>query len=1006
MTAAASVVPDTRAPLVGREDELTGLAALWRANPLVTLVGAGGIGKTSLAAAVAAEASAKADATVAWVDFSGLSDNALMASHVAAALGVREEPGQPLVDRIMDAANVDGARRRVLLVLDTCEHLLAGCTLLLHQLLASRRTDTLHVLATSRQALGVAGEHVRLVPPLDEAPAMTLFVQRARSALRAFQLTDDNRDAVQRIVQRLDGVPLAIELAAARVRLLPPDQLARRLDDAFGVLTTRSEGVLPRHRTLRALIDWSYDLLSTEERLLFERLSVFAGGFTADAATAVAGAVPDLLDALVDKSLVVCVSLNGRHELRDAVRQYARDRLARDADGSVNDGRVSATRRRHARYFVEFAEQAATHMHAAGQLDWLAKLDVEHENLRLALQWSIESRETDSARRLCLALCDFWRLRGHLAEGRRWIEDAQALPGPDDARRARLLVWAAVLARMQGDHESFREGVIAGEALARTVDDRTALADALTHLGVDLRDTQDLEAARSKLDLAIELWRALGDSWGLSVALCVRSSIAHEFGDFDRSRSLRLEALVASRDAGDREGEARALMGLGELARIEDDLEAARAYYERCLALFRMLGDTWHCAALSHNLGWVFAEGGRMAEAHAAFEEGLEAFGRAGNRVGLALCLAGFARLLLERGDPETAAVSFAAASERFACAGVRPATADARSWQRTRDAIEAALGAEYYAQLFELGRQQEPAESAAWAQEKLRMSDESLRTSGTFPVPSAVSAPRSPGAGASVEVEPQPDLRVLALGPLQIYRGDLLLGAEAFGPGKNKPRELLLYLLCNPEGRSREQVGSAFWPESSPAQVKNRFHVTLHRLRKALDRPDWIVATGERYRLAPSLRVDFDVARFEREASQGLRSRQSSDERLERLAAAVNLYRCDFLDSEHVGEWYLEWRDRLQVLLLEVLAAQGDLLALERRWDEAIVAWRSILARDPLHEEAARRLMEGLIALGDRSQAAHVYHELTAHLERDLRIEPDAKTTALYRRLSGRERP
>lgn len=1017
MSVGASVAPTPVASLVGREAELAGLAALWRVRPLVTLVGAGGIGKTRLAAAAAAEAAAEGDAKVAWADLSGLSDASLVASHVASALGVHGETGQPLVDRVMGASDGDGAHGRVLLVLDTCEHVLAGCTLLLHELLGPRRPPGLHVLATSRQALGVASEHVRLVPPLDEGPAATLFAQRARSALRAFRLTDANREAVQRIVQRLDGVPLAIELAAARVRLLPPDQLARRLDDAFGVLATVSEGVLPRHRTLRALIGWSYDLLTADERLLFERLSVFAGGFTAEAAASLADdelgapSIPALLDALADKSLVARVEPAGRYALRDTVRQYARDRLSRDGDGSPDADRVSAVRRRHAHYFVALAEQAAVHMHAARQLEWLARLDDEHENIRLALHWCVESAENDLARRLCLALRDFWRVRGHLTEGRRWIDDVLALPGPDDAHRARALVWSAVLARMQGDHESFREAAAAGEALARQVGDNVALADALTQLGVDLRDIHDFDGARGNLDHAIDLWRALGDSWGLTVALCVRSSIAHAAGDLEASRALRLEALVASREAGDREGQARALIGLGEVARLEDDLDAARAYYERCLALFRELGDTWHCAAVAHNLGWVFVESGRTAEAHAAFEEGLELFGRAGNRVGLALCLAGFARLLLERGDAETAAVSFAAASERFACEGVRPATPDAMSWQRTRDAIEAALGAEHFMQLWELGRQQGPAESAAWAQEKLRMSDESLRTSGTFPVPSAavpgVAGPKG-GAGAVVPSPAAlpPDLRVLALGPLQIYLGDRLLGADAFGSGKNKPRELLLYLLCNPEGRSREQVGAAFWPESSGAQVKNRFHVTLHRLRKALDRPDWIVATGERYGLAASLRVDFDVNRFEHEATHGLRSRQPRDERLQRLATAVGLYRCDFLDSENVGEWYVEWRDRLQVLLLEVLAAQGDLLAQASRWDEAVVAWRAILARDPLHEQAARRLMEGLFTLGDRSQAMHVYHELSAHLERALRIEPDARTTALYERLAGRPGP
>jgi predicted ATPase/DNA-binding SARP family transcriptional activator len=1004
-------------PLVGRDREKAEVSRLLRSHRLVSLVGAGGSGKTRLAAAVAADLHDPIEAEAAWIDLAPLSDPTLVAHHAASVLGVREQPGRPVVEQLIDVIG----DRPLLLVLDNCEHLVGPCAFLADTLL--RACGSSRILATSRQSLGVAGEKAWRVPPLalpapGESPlaaagAIQLFVERAQDALPTFTLTDANAEAVARICRRLDGLPLAIELAAARVRLLPPEQLAGRLDNVFDLLTSRSHVSLPRHRTLRALIDWSYDLLAPTERLLFERLSVFSGGFALEAAEEVAEGesfrgpeVLDLLASLVDRSLVTMREWHGeaRYSLLETVREYARERHRCEGEGTRPE-ELHGVGLRHAEHYLRLAEQAASPGQCSAQLQWLARLDLEHDNLRTALAWSVATGRAEIALRLCLALRNFWRIRGHLTEGRRWIEEALRLPGEADALHARVSVWAAVLGRMQGSHGTFGQRLAESEALARRTGDRTALADALTQLGVDLRERHELADARWRLDEAVSLWRELGDTHGLAHALGVRASIALYDGDAPLARRLRMEAVEVSRQAGDREGEARGLVGLGEVERLEGDLDASRTHYGHALPLFESLGDTWHIAVVRHNLGWVAAESGRIEEAYHAFSESITLFALAGNPYGLNLCLIGLARLLHESGDSESAAVALATAAHH-APADVRPAApADAVSCERTHAAVEATLDPERAARARGRGLGMDRAECIAWAQGKLGAA------LGPQCHPPAETALLPPGDQARAPVvrgpEPTPDrtatadLGVRALGPLQLFLRELPLEGDAFG--SSKPRELLLLLLCHPEGRTRDQVGLAFWPESSAAQVKNSFHVTLHRLRKALGRPEWIVMAGDRYRLDPTLRIDFDAARFETEVHAALHDRDPAHAEA-RLAAALALYRGEFLEGEVVGDWHLGLRDRLRRVHIDGLLAHARLLMSAERFADAAVALRTLLVRDPMHEEACRHLMLSHARTGERIRALRLYENLSVLLRDELSAAPDEATTALYQRLRRAE--
>jgi predicted ATPase/DNA-binding SARP family transcriptional activator len=936
----------------------------------------------------------------AWVDLAAVPDGELVPHLAAGAFGLREHASRTLTDSLIERIGDNEA----LLVLDNCEHLVDACAALVHTLL--RACSALRILTTSRQALGVPGERAWHVPPLalpadevaaEESGAVQLFVQRARDAQPSFMLTPSNRAAVVRICRRLDGLPLAIELAAARLSMLTPEQLAARLDDVFALLTTRSQLALPRHRTLRALIDWSYDLLTPDERVLFERIAVFASGFRLDALERVAGwgavtahEVLDLLASLVDRSLVVMRESAGeaRYHLLDTINQYALGRLDDSVRSTHTAGERDALRRRHALYYLEMAESANRGLHGDRQRQALERFDQEYCNLRAALSWSI-SADAAIALRLCIAMRDFWRMRGHLTEARHYLEDALQLADVPAPLRARTLAAYAAIRRMQGDYvaiDQLREA----ESLARAGADRVTLADVLTQLGIAWRELQDVAAARDALNEAVSLWRALPEATGLAGALGARASVALAERDFTHARELRAEAVATCRRAGDRAGEALGLLGLGEVARLAGDAPGARAHNEHALALFLELGDSWHAGSAQHNLGWIHAESGLLPEALCAFDEGIALFTLTGNPYGATLCGFGLARLLYEAGDVDEAAVTLAAVTAQWTriAKGV-PAPADIVSCERTRELVEHALAANALAESRAAGERLGFIEAVSRARSRLH----ELIAPHPETVSTAVAAPPRESHHATLDIDVAAQLIAHALGPLQIFVDGRPLDGDAFGA--SKPRELLLLLLCHPEGCTREQVGIAFWPEASGAQVKNNFHVTLHRLRRTLAHPEWIVLSGERYRLNPALHIDFDAARFESRVRAALRANDPDG-----IASALDIYRGEFLEHEAVGDWHLERRDRLRALRIDALLALGRLRLHEDRSSDAAAAFRAVLARDPLHEEACRQLMICHARAGDRVQALRLYENMTALLQAELDVQPDPTTTGLYERL------
>jgi non-specific serine/threonine protein kinase len=563
---------------VGRAREMAEVGRLLETSRLLTLTGTGGTGKTRLAVQVVAGLLARYPQGVWLAELAAVGDAAGVPIAVAGATGIREEAGQPVTATLVAALRA----RHLLLMLDNCEHLLDACAAVVEALL--RGCPQVTVLATSREPLGLAGETIWRVPSLalpdlDPLPspealaqveAVHLFVERARAVQPHFALAAQNAALVAQVCRRLDGIPLALELAAARLRGLSIEELSARLDQRFRLLTGGSRTALPRQQTLQAMVDWSYGLLSAPEQVLFTRLAVFAGGFTLEAAEAVCAGEPvptadviDLLLRLVDKSLVAVDGESAgrtRYRLLETLRQYGRERL-------VTRGEAEALYTRHFAYFRDVAEQAARMFHQM-QRAVLERLEAEQENLRQALGWALDLGETQEGLRLAGALWPFWWYGGHFGEGHRWLEALLALPGAAarTAARAQAVHWQALL--------QFGTGWLAGrpwqgadkrrglyeEALAieREVGDEIGQARNLVFLGLSM-GLVDYVGARSRAEEGLALASARDDHHLTDLALAALGAVAWVQGDRAAARRWWLDSLRRARRTEEQDGYGRAL---------------------------------------------------------------------------------------------------------------------------------------------------------------------------------------------------------------------------------------------------------------------------------------------------------------------------------------------------------------------------------------------------------------------------------------------------------------
>lgn len=644
-------LPVQTTSFVGRENELADIRRILDEHGLLTLVGTGGSGKTRLALQAAVE---RVDRTVdgVWiVDFASLIDPEHVPQAVVSTLGLREEPNEPVLQTLCAYLKT----RTTLLVLDNCEHLLTACADLVETIV--RACPKITILATSRERLAVPGEHLYTVPvlptppessfvpgatPIDPASllqyaSVRLFSDRAVLQQPDFALTAGNAESVARICRKLDGIPLALELAAARVRSLSPSQILTRLDDRFHLLTRGSRTALPRQQTLEALIGWSYDLLNETEKTLLHALTVFSGGWTLEAAEEICsnsseGVPLDVLDtlaSLVDKSLVVFTPANetGRYRLLETIRDYAAIRAR--AAGSDGD-----TASRHTDYFLKFARDAEPHLHGPAQAEWLERLEAEHDNIRAALARCLQQSgpgdpgPVRQGLELCGALWWFWNVRGHLREGRSWLERALAYNPAPSEERAEALTGLGMLSMQAGDLATAEAAHEEALGIRRAKNHLRGIAVSLTNLGSVALENRQLEQARRFLEECTALWKDLGETDWLARAWNDLGAVARLQGDMASARELYLHGLGHLKAAGDTRNVAILLYNLAEIAIDEQDYSGAEAHLVDCLSGLESVEDKYVQAYAVHLMGRLAYQTGRghaaarlWGAAHAGFEK-------------------------------------------------------------------------------------------------------------------------------------------------------------------------------------------------------------------------------------------------------------------------------------------------------------------------------------------------------------------------------------------------
>lgn len=947
-------VPQQLSRFIGRERELTEAKSALAANGLLTLTGPGGCGKTRLALQMAMDLSGAYAHGVFWVDLAPVTDPSTVLLKVATTLGTPETPMESLSQTLSQFL----VNRQVLIVLDNCEHVIRACGNLVAVLRGAN--PNLRILITSREPLAILGEAIWLVPPLSmpesirDSPlnadvlsdlgqfdAVRLFVERGAAVRPAFALTIENAAAIVHVCQRLDGLPLAVELAAARVKLLTVAQIAARMDSRFDLLTGGNRSALvPRHQTLRATIDWSYQLLSEPERMMLRRLSVFVGSFTIEAVEAVCtgdglerkGTLDRMTD-LVDKSLVVVIELRegnaARYRLLETIREYAHEKLVAEEE----EGKEVRTR--HASHYFHFAKKPSTELGGPQDVHWLNQLSLEHDNLLASLAWSLNDGNAETGLRLAAAMWRYWWYRGPLSEGSRWL--ALALERNSDAPasiRAEALRGSGMIVCSQGDYTSARTLLEQSTVLARDLDDKPGFTFSLYGLGIVAYCKGEYASAAPPLEECLTLWREQGNQWGIGYVL----------------------------------------NALGELARVQGRYAEAEARFEESLQICRKLKDDQGTALRLSNLSFMMLRRGNLEEAAPLFVESLNLAQSSRDMAQSALSVAGFVYLANSQGHGARAARLLGAGQGWLSEIGQTLQPSDRTDFDWIVATVRAALGAEAFA--------------TAWAEGRAMPFTQVINEAQTI----------AAGNQSAIAVAKTPELLVQALGTMKVIRGERILTSADWTYAK--AQELFFYLLCH-STRTKEQIGLALWPDASSAQLRNRLGIALYRLRRALGNPDWIVFEHEEYYFNRSIPYWFDLEVFDTHLTEADRLNKSAPiQAIKDLTEAVQLYRGDLLEDLTEGDWFRILREQIRRKYLEALLNLGQLEFATGDYTRAAEAYRQVIAHDNLLEAAHRELMRCYARMGERGQMQRQYQALSTLLREELGASPAAETKALFERL------
>jgi predicted ATPase/DNA-binding SARP family transcriptional activator len=688
-------LPEPITSFIGREKEVQEITKFLGKNRLVTLTGSGGVGKTRLAIQSSNKLLDKFKDGVWWIDLVGLSDPALVSQAVAKVVDLHEVPNQPLIETLVEELQT----KQVLLVLDNCEHLILACAQLADRLLSG--TKFLKILATSREALDILGETVWLVPSLSlpdardsvtvkklsKSESIHLFMERATVMQPQFTLTDQNANAVVQICRRLSGMPLAIELAAARVKMMTVDEIASRLDDRFSLLTSGNRSALPRQQTLRATIDWSHDLLSEPERVLFRRLAVFAGGFRLDAAESICSHdelkrsdILDLLGRLVDKSLVVVDSAAGgqtRYRFLETIREYGFDKLKKA-------GEETLVRDHHLEFFMRVAVETEPHLYAPEQAEWFARTDAEIDNLRAALDWSITGTEENETRirnglQLVGVLSWFWQ-KGYSYEFSKRLKNMLSHTTADmqTIARARALIAEGFLHWSLGNFVEARPHLVEALELARNHEDKLTLGWALVHLGIVLSALEEYDLAQSLLEECVAITKGFRNA-GMTVA-------------------------------------GMALSFLGDIYLVRNNEVHAREVYEEGIKLLRETNNSNNLAYTIRRFGYLALKEADYERANVFFRESLIRNQELGHQIGITAAIAGLAELAQAVGKFSRAAQLYGIIEGRLAVLSLPLYITDQVEFNRGISALRARLDEKTCAKFWTKGKTMSLDEAIAFA--------------------------------------------------------------------------------------------------------------------------------------------------------------------------------------------------------------------------------------------------------------------------------------------------
>ncbi|MCB0727574.1 MAG: tetratricopeptide repeat protein, partial [Ignavibacteriae bacterium] len=642
---------------IGREEEIRHSKMLLKNNRLLTLTGSGGAGKTRFSLQTGAEMTDEFANGVWFVELDAISDPDSLSVELINVFGLKEEPNKTIEDILAEHLK----DKEVLLILDNCEHLVTACAELAERLLSS--CPKLKIIATSREALNCRGEQTYRIPPLSlpdpglkntpehllQFESIRLFVERALAVNPKFRVTNENAPALAEVCSRLDGIPLAIELAATRTKTLTIEKIYERLGDRFKLLTGGKRTALPRQQTLRALIDWSYDLLSENEKILWSRLSVFSGGWTLEAVEEVCSdekiiknEVLDLLSLLTEKSVIIYDETKDRYKILESLKQYGIEKLS--------DGNEIYLK--HLNYFSELSEKAKPELIGENSKFWLDLIEADHRNFISAIEWSVRNENSVKGAVTALALGRFWNLTGQYSTGLRLLEIIlESGETIDKSLKALLYNWKGSFKSAQGEYEQAKEFYEEFLILRKEIGDKSGVAGALHNLGNVTLSMGDYEQAKNYYEKSLSIYKEIGEKEGISAPILSLGNIALNQGDYKQAEKYFEESLNIKKETGNKDGISRIINYLGNLAYFNGDYEQAKKYYLESFNICKEVGNKNGIAALLSNLGSVASNQGDYEQAKKYYEESLDIRKEIGNRNGIAESIMNLGYVAYDKGD-------------------------------------------------------------------------------------------------------------------------------------------------------------------------------------------------------------------------------------------------------------------------------------------------------------------------------------------------------------------